>query len=251
VVVVAAAVGVFSACGVEFFPATHPELCAHRPHRTPASAVNTTQGQPGGLHWPSVAESAALLRVVVLADWLGVLHDYVNASYGVCGGWSNRRGTPRELVSRLRDAQECLLVFIGAVGHSWRGEPVMSAVVSCGGGADDTGPVVATIVAPWPPDVMSGELSRIYHQLDPHRPSTGLEPLWMYLKRGPFEQTGVPLVEGGAPTFVASPLPLPLASNALSLALGYLHEGVMIAERAAPRGVTVRRARRSLLLPKG
>lgn len=210
--------------------------------------MSTTQGQPGGLYRPSVAEFAALLRVVVLADRLGVLHSHVNASYGVCGGWSNRRGTPRELVSRLRNAQECLLVFIGAVDHSWRGESVVSAVVSCGGGAAGTGPV-GTIVAPWPPGAMSGELSRIYHQLDSHRPGTGLEPLWRYLKRGPFEQTGVPLVEGGAPTFVASPLPL--ASNALSLALGYLYEGIMIAERAARGGVTVRRARRSLFLLRG
>ena len=249
VVVVAATGGVFGACGAEFFSATHPGLRAHRPHRTAASVLNTTQGQPGALYRPSVAESAALRRVVVLADRLGVLRNHVNASVGVCGGWSNRRGIPRELVSRLGGAQECLVVFIGAVDHSWRGESLVSAVVSGGGGAAGTGPVVGTIVAPWSPGAVGCELSRICHQLDSHRPGAGLEPLWMYLKRGPFEQTGVPLVEGGAPTFVASPLPL--ASNALSLALGYLHEGVMIAERAAPRGVTVRRARRSLFLPKG
>ncbi len=142
------------------------------------------------------------------------------------------------------------MVFIRAVGDSWRRKPSESAVVSCCGGAADTGLVVGTIQAPQSPGAMGSELRSIYQQLDPHRPSgAGLEPLWMYLKRGPFEKTGDPLIEGGEPTFVASPLPL--ASNALSLALGHLHEGVEIAERAAPRGVTARRARRSLFLARG
>lgn len=212
------------------------------------SVSNAPVDAASGLYRPSAAESAARFRVVALTDRLGVLRNHVNASVGVGGGRSNGRGTPRDLVLHLRGAQESLLIFVRAIGDNWCREPSETPVVP-GGGAKGTGPVAGMIQVPRSPGALGSELRGIFHQLDSHCPGTGLEPLWEYLKRGPFEQTGAPLVEGGAPTFV--PSPLPEACNALSLTLGYLYDGATIAERAAPRGVTPRLARHSLFPTRG
>lgn len=200
--------------------------------------MSTTQGRHHGFYWPSAVESAALLRVAAVTDRLGVLRGHVSACVGMRDRWSNRRDTAREVLPHIKGAQECLVVFIKAVEHDWCLKPSDSVVVPSGG-AGGTGPAAETIRSLQThrqqlPDGLGCELRSIFQQLDPHHSGTGLEPLWKYLKRGPFEQTGTPLVKGGAPTFV--PPPLPLACNALTLTLGHLHDGATIAERATPRG---------------